>query len=162
MATTNKKNVKNLPSPGFGGVPFGNVSCLPFQFAVNASGYMVDSDKPAIAVANGEVVRLGVLPAGMTLLDMITCISDAFAASTTGTLGFQYVDGVDSAVVPQDDDFFMAATTTAATAVLRKTNVTPPVTLPKDAYLILTCAGAAQSAAGIMDINILGVLNGAP
>ncbi|MEY5097693.1 MAG: hypothetical protein RJA36_412, partial [Pseudomonadota bacterium] len=39
-------------------------------------------------------------------------------------------------------------------AVQRKSTTTAPVTLPKDAYLILTNAGAAQAAAGIADILI--------
>lgn len=160
MGTTKKQNVKNLPSPGFGGVPWGNQTTLSFRFAVNASGYMTDSDKPTTAVSNGEVICLGILPAGMKLLDMRMLISDASAASITAKVGFQYVDGTDVTAVPQDDDFFCAATSLASTAVVRKTNVTPPVTLPKDAYLILTSAGAAQSEVCVVDIDIIGVLNG--
>lgn len=160
MATITKKNVKNLQQ--FGGTPYGNITGLPFHFETNASGYFLDSDTPAAAVGNGDVVRLGVLPAGFQLWDMQGLISDAFTASSTFKIGFAYVDGTDSTAVPQDDDFFCAATSAASTAVIRKTNVAAPVTLPKDAYLIITNAGAAQSAAGILDVMILGIATGTP
>lgn len=161
MTTINTKNVKNLPDPGFGGVPYGNLSSLPYQMITNSSGVIANSDK-ATAVADGDVIRLGILPAGMRLIDYVLIVSDAFTGSSTGKIGFQYVDGVDSTSVPQDDDFFCAATSLASTTILRKTAVTAPVTLPKDAYLILTNAGAAQAAAGQLDICVIGVLNGAP
>ena len=114
MATITKKNVKNLQQ--FGGTPYGNITGLPFHFETNASGYFLDSDTPAAAVGNGDVVRLGVLPAGFQLWDMQGLISDAFTASSTFKIGFAYVDGVDSTAVPQDDDFFCAATSAASAA----------------------------------------------
>ena len=78
-------------------------------------------------------------------------------------IGFEYVDGTDSTAVPQDDDYFCAATTAASTAVLKKTNAAvQPLTLPKDAYLIITNAGAAQAAAGRLDILLLGIAKGTP
>lgn len=160
MATIKKKNAHNSPDPGFGGVAYGNLFSLKYHFETNASGYFLDSDTPAAAVGNGDKVILGVIPAGTRLLDMKAYISDAFTASSTGKIGFEYKDGVDVTAVPQDDDFFCAATTLASTAIISKTNVTPPVTIPKDAYLILTNAGAAQAAAGIMDIEIIGVIGG--
>lgn len=160
MATITKKNAHNSPDPGFGGVAYGNVFSLPFKFQTNASGYFLDSDKPAAAVGNGDKIILGKIPAGTRLLDMKCYVSDAFSGSSTITIGFEYCDGTDVAAVPQDDDFFCAATSIAATSIFRKTNVTPPVTIPKDAYLILTNAGAAQSAAGIMNIEIQGVIGG--
>jgi len=161
MATVTKKNIKHL-LPTFGGVPYGNLSVLSFTFETNSSGVWVDSDKTA-AVADGDVLRLGILPAGFEPLDYLANISDAFASSTTMKIGFAYVDGVDSTAVPQDDDFFCAATTMASTARLRMTNVAARrIKLPKDAYLILTSAGAAQSAVGVLDLHIFGVLNGNP
>lgn len=160
MATTTKKNAHNSPDPGFGGVAYGNVFTLKFDFDTDSNGYFLDSDKPATAVANGEVIVLGVIPAGTRLLDCKVFVSDAFTGSSTGKLGFKYKDGTDVTAVPQDDDFFFAATSIASTGVIRKTNVTPPVTIPKDAYLILTNEGAAQAAAGVMDIEIIGAIGG--
>lgn len=160
MATVTKKNIKNLPS--FGGVPYGNLSVLPFTFETNASGVWVDSDK-ATAVADGDVLRLGILPAGLEIFDYMVNVYDTFASSTTMTIGFAYVDGVDVTAVPQDADYFCAATTMATAARLRMTNTAiAKVKLPKDAYLILTSAGAAQSAVGKLEINVIGVLHGAP
>jgi hypothetical protein len=159
MATITTKNAHNLPSPGFGGVPYGNRSSLFYQMKTNASGVIANSNVTD-AVGNGDVVVLGVLPAGMKLCDMVATISDAFTASSTGKIGFKYVDGVDVTAVPQDDDFFCAATSLASLAVIRKTATTAPLTLPKDAYLILTNAGAAQAAAGQIDIEIIGQING--
>jgi hypothetical protein len=160
MATVTIDNVRQIPQESNCVAPYGNLSALKFRYAVNASGIMTNSDK-ATAIADGDVVRLGTLPAGLELIDMVRIISDAFAGSTTDKIGFKYVDGVDSAAVPEDDDYFSGATTSAATAITRKTAVTAPVTLPKDAYLILTRAGAADSAVGIMDIIIIGILKGA-
>lgn len=159
MATITLKNVAHIPQEGNGVAPWGNMLALQYNFTVNASGVIVASDK-ATAVGDGDVVRLGILPAGLQLVDMVRIISNAFAGSTTDKIGFQYVDGVDSTAVPQDDDYFSGATTSAATAITRKTAVTAPVTLPKEAYLILTSAGAAQSEAGVMDIFILGIPKG--
>lgn len=160
MATVTKKNIKNLPS--FGGTPYGNLSVLPFTFETNSSGVWVDSDK-STAVADGDVLRLGILPAGLEIYDYLANIYDAFASSTTMKIGFAYVDGVDVTAVPQDDDYFCGATTMATAARLRMTNTdVAKVKLPKDAYLILTSAGAAQSAVGKLEVNIIGVLHGQP
>lgn len=159
MPTVTKINAHRQPR--YGGVPYGNLSKLPFKFATNASGVMADSDK-VTAVAVADKVVLGVLPAGMELVDCMAFIPDAFTAATTGALGFEYKDGVDDAGVPQDADFFFAATTTAVTAVLRKTNPAAPVQLPKDAYLILTVGGADHASAGLMDVFVIGELKGNP
>ncbi len=161
MATVTKSRVtkKNVQ----GGVPFGNAWNGRFQIATNASGVLVDSDQ-ATALAIGDVVRAGVIPAGTELHDLQAIVSDAFTALTTAGVGFQYVDGVDSAAVPQDAGYFVAAAglDLATVAVTRKTAAKAPVTLPKDAYLIVTLAGAAQqNQAGIVDFVVQGVQTGA-
>lgn len=158
MATVTKDNAKNLPDPSFSAA-YGNLSALQYKFAVNASGVMADSDTAA-AVGNGDVVILGIIPSGFQPIDCMVNVRDAFAASTTAKLGFKYVDGVDVTAVPQDDDYFLTASATSAQAIFRKISYTAPITLPKDAYLILTVGGAAHSAAGIADIALLGVING--
>lgn len=155
MATVTLKNVAHIPQEGNCVSPWGNMDALEYNYTTNSSGIIVASDK-ATAVADGDVVRLGVIPAGFRMLDMIRIISDAFASSTTDKIGFAYVDGEDSTAVPQDDDYFSEATASSSTAITRKTAVTAPVTLPKDAYLILTREGANDSAAGVMDIILLG------
>lgn len=133
-----------------------------FQFITDSSGYFVKSDVPAAAVGNGDVVRLGILPAGLELQSAILTIGDAFSASSTCKVGFAYVDGVDVAATPQDDDYFIVAgTALSSVAVFGASNAAVSrLVLPKDAYLILTNAGAAQSVAGRADVTVFGKLVG--
>lgn len=153
MATITKKTAYDR---SMNGAPYGDMVALPYRMETNASGVLVGGDATA-AIADGDVVRLGKIPAGTNVRDHIAVISDAFTASSTYKMGFQYVDGVDVTAVPQDDDYFTAASTAlSSVAVQRKTTTTAPLTLPKDAYLIVTNAGAAQAAAGIMDVTIFG------
>ena len=159
MATITKKKVLNQAT--FGGVPYGNRTSLSFSLITNASGAFVDSDV-ATGIAIGDVVRIGVLPAGFRLDDSQVIVSDAFTAAMTGSLGFQYVDGVDSTVVPQSSNYFGAGLVLSAAARLRNATVNAPVTLPKDAYLILTTAGAASASVGVAEVFIEGTLTGAP
>ena len=160
MANITKNNIRNLQQHG--GVPYGNVTGLHFTFETNASGVYADSTSTA-AVAIDDVVRIGVIPAGFQIWEYWANISDAFTASSTFKIGFAYVDGVDSTAVPEDADYFCAATTADSQAVLKKTNVAVrPLTLPKDAYLIITNAGADQASAGQLDILLLGVAKGTP
>jgi hypothetical protein len=161
MATVNKKQVLTLRQ--FGGVPYGNKWSDRFTLETNASGVFVDSDQ-ATALIVADKVRLGVLPAGVELHDILTIISDAFTAATTLGLGFEYVDGVDSTAVPQDAAYFIAAggLVTSATGITRKTTVTKPVTLPKAAYLIATIAGATHASVGVVDFVVDGINHGNP
>jgi hypothetical protein len=159
MATITKKKVLNQQA--FGGTPYGNVTGLAFNLTTNAAGAFIDSDT-ATGIALGDKVRLGVLPAGIRLNDSNVIVSTAFTASLTGTLGFEYVDGVDSTAVPQNASYFGAALALNAAGRLRNATSNAPVILPKDAYLILTTAGAANAKAAQADIVIEGVLTGAP
>lgn len=139
--------------------PYGNKFAQSFNFTTNASGVLVDSDQ-ATAVAVNDVVRIGVLPAGLELHDALAIVSDAFAATTTADIGFLYTDGADSSAVPQDAAYFFAALNTAATGRTRATAAKAPVRLPKDAYLVMTRKGAADSAVGILDVVVEGILQG--
>lgn len=161
MATITKKGIRQANQ--FGGAPYGNLSRLHYSLITNASGVMQDADSTA-AIGNGDKVILGFLPAGFALHDALAIISDAFATSSTGKIGFEYVDGVDSTKVPQDDDYFFTTSLSLATAARVRANnaAVRPVVLPKDAYLILTNGGAAQNVVGILDVFIEGVLTGAP
>lgn len=91
--------------------------------------------------AIADKIRLITLPAG-TRVDDFQLSLDAANASLTLSAGWEYVDG--SASAPAE---FIAAGTAAATAGLTRANTTGPRTrLAKDAYLIVTVAGAAISA----------------
>lgn len=157
MATATTKGLGDLHQVG--SAPYGNMSLLQFSFATNSSGVSVATNQTT-AINSGDVVNIGILPKGLKLVDAVVYISDAFAGSTTADIGFKYVDGVDDTAVPQDADFFAAALSTASTGISRKTNVTPPVTLPKDAYLTLTIGGANHSSIGLLNVVVTGESTG--
>jgi len=159
MATITRKKILNQRQ--FGGVPYGNKTVLDFNLTTNATGAFIESDV-ATGIALGDKVRLGVLPAGFRMTDSQAIISTAFTALVTANLGFEYVDGVDSAAVPQSATYFGTGLVLNAVGRLRNATTAAPVTLPKDAYLILTTAGAANAKVAVLDINIEGVLTGAP
>ena len=160
MATSTKKALKSVSQ--FGGTPYGNKSVLAFNVTTNASGVWTDGTLATAGAITDELI-VGVLPAGMLLMDCLAIVSDAFAASQTIKLGFRYVDGVDSAAVPQDADYFFAALALSAAGRTRANNTAvAPVTLPKDAYLVIDLDGAAMSTTGVLDILVEGVIAGAP
>ena len=142
-----------------GSVPYGNLTALYYQVSTNASGAVIESDSSA-AVASGDVIDLGPIPAGMRLDDVLMTISTGMTASVTGKLGFAYADGVDRTDVPQNDAYFGTAYALATAAVLRKTATTAPIRLPKEARLILTTGGAANAKASQIDVRLVGELTG--
>jgi len=152
---------KRLAERQFGGTPYGNATTLHFDLATAANGAAIDSDT-ATAIASGDVVRLGWFPAGTKLQDAQAIVSTTFSASVTGSLGFAYEDGVDSAAVPQDAAYFLSAQALSSTGRFRANTAKPPVTLPKAAYLILTTGGAANAKASKLDVLVEVELVGAP
>ena len=139
----------------FGGVEAcGNITSYRATLATDASGIPLNSNSTA-ALAIGTIVVLNVLPAGMLLEDAQIIVSNAMTASTTGSLGFLYSDGVNSAEVPQDAAYFGSGIALSTVARLRCT-AEAPVTLPKDANLVLTIAGAASDEASRLDVIVHG------
>lgn len=159
MATISKKYLPRTADQ-FGGVPFGNRIALEYNLTTTSAGAVVDSDSTS-AAASGDVVRIGIFPAGTRLIGSLAIVSDAFTASVTAKIGFAYVDGVDDSSVPQDDDYFYAAVAlnTAGRYVATNTGVRP-VTLPKDAYVIVTIGGANNASVGICDLVVDAVVAG--
>lgn len=144
----------------FGSAPYGNLSVLPFQLKTAANGSVVNSDT-LTGVALGDKIVLGCLPAGMRLDNCTAIVSTALSAGVTGSLGFEYEDGVDVAVVPQDAAYFGAGIVLSAAARLANASSKALVTLPKPAFLILTTAGAANAKVGLVDILVTGEMTGA-
>src|SRR5450631_43627 len=141
--------------------PYGNALSLLYTFTTDASGIFIQSDTPT-APQIGDVIILGRLEAGLLIFDAQVIVSDAFTELTTANIGFQYCDGIDDANAPQDNAYFASALATSATGVSRKTGVKAPIRLKKDAYLILTNAGAAHAAAGQIDVVVNGIWEGFP
>ena len=143
-----------------GATPWGNLNVLLFSLITNALGGATEADSAA-PLAVGDKVRLGVIPAGSTLVDSLAIVSTGLTATVKGDLGFEYVDGVDSTKVPQDAAYFGAALDLATAARLRNAATKAPVTLPKDAFLVLTTSGAANAKAGRVDVAVQAISTGA-
>lgn len=158
MATVTLKNL--LQQFGFSGTPYGNAYKDVFSFATNSSGAYVGSDQTT-AVLTTDKVRFGVIPAGTLITGALAIVSDAFTATSTAQIGFEYVDGVDSTSVPQDADYFFAALawSSVGRTAMAQTDVRP-VVLPKDAYVIVSVGTAALDAVGILDFVVEGVVVG--
>ena len=62
MAKITRKTSAQLQHGG--AAPYGNVTALYYQVATNASGAVLESDSSA-AVASGDVIDLGPIPAGI-------------------------------------------------------------------------------------------------
>lgn len=156
MATVTLKQVQKRQFGGF--TPYGNVTSLMFALATAANGAAVGADSSA-ALAAGDVVDLGPLPAGMRLDDASLFITTGMTATITGSLGFKYEDGVDSTAVPQDAAYFGTGIDLATTGRKRATG-SKLVTLPKPARLILTTAVAANAKASDIKVLVTGELTG--
>lgn len=141
--------------------PDGNASKLLFKMATVA-GVVSDSDATA-ALGSGDTVKLGLIPAGTTLLGAMGIVSDAFTSLSTLAIGFAYCDGVDVTATPQDADYFFAALALDAQGRTAANNVAvAPVTLPKDAYLVATHSAHTQDTTGRIDVVVDAILNGNP
>lgn len=155
IVTTQQKHGNQL-----GSTPWGNLNALHFILKTGANGGALDADSNA-PLAVGDKVRLGIIPAGSTLVESLAVVSTGLTATVKGDLGFEYVDGVDSAKVPQDAAYFGDDLDLAAAARLRNTSNKAPVTLPKDAYLVLTTSGAVNAKAARVDVVLQVISTGA-
>lgn len=153
MATITKNFLGNEKQQT--GTPYGNAATLLYSLTANSDGAVVNSNS-ASAIASGDVVRMGILPAGMRLDDAKVLVSTNLSATVTGSLGFAYVDGVDVAgAAAQDNDYFGSGIAVGVVGRYAASNTgVRPVTLPKDAYLILTTAAAANAKAAQVDVLV--------
>lgn len=153
MATIKKKFIGDKQFGGF--TPYGNLTTLRATLQTTAAGVVIDGDSTA-ALAIGDVVVLEKLPEGFVLEDAQLIVSTGMTASATGSLGFLYADGVDSAAVPQDAAYFGASLNAATAARIRTAGAKAPVRLAKEAYLVWTHAGAANAKASRIDVIVHG------
>ena len=153
MATIKKLGLGLQQFGGF--TPYGNLTTMRATLETAAAGGAIGADSSA-ALGIGDVVALEKLPAGMVLEDAQVIVSTGMTASVTGSLGFVYADGVDSAEAPQDAAYFGAGLNLAAAARLRAATAKAPVKLAKNALLVLTIAGAANAKASRIDVIVHG------
>lgn len=153
MATIKKLGLGLQQFGGF--TPYGNLTTLRSKLETAADGGAKDADA-ATPLAIGDVVVLDKLPQGMVLEDAQLIVSTAMTAAVTGSLGFIYADGVDSAEAPQDAAYFGAGLVLNATGRLRASTAKAPVKLAKTALLVLTIAGAANAKVSRVDVIVHG------
>lgn len=154
-----KVTISQANSRQFGGAsPYGNLTSLPFKLVTGASGGAVGADSSAPLKA-GDIVDLGPLPSGMRLEDADVFVSLGMTASVTGMLGFEYEDGADSVLVPEDNAYFGNGINLATAGRVRASG-SSLVVLPKPARLILTIAGADNAKASEIKVMVKGELTG--
>jgi hypothetical protein len=159
MSTVTVTDISHAANTSFG--PWGNVWAAKYHFETNASGINSASDKTT-AIGIADVVRLGILPAGLEIFDILGIVSDASTAAVTVDLGISYCDGVDVTATPQDAAYFTNDQAISSLAVFRKTGTKAPITLPKDAYLTMLNNTAAHDQACVIDIIVIGTFHGSP
>jgi hypothetical protein len=138
---------------------YGNLTRLPYRLRTTAIGALFGGDSSS-AISSGDVVRVGILPSGMRVDDIQTIVSDAFPASCVCSVGFSYVDGVDSTKAPQSANYFGSGLTLSAVGRIRSSSGNAPITLPKDAWLEVTISGASVNQVGVADFLIDGEIVG--
>jgi hypothetical protein len=158
MATITKLGLQN-PSNRLGSTPYGNLTAFRYVLKTNSSGAVVGGDSSS-AVASGDTVRVGILPAGFRLFDAEVIVKTGMTATVTADVGFAYVDGVDVTAVPQDADFFIDGGDAATAGRLRSTTGNASVVLPKEAWLTVTTGVAANAKASELEIVIFGINEG--
>lgn len=128
MATINAASLKDVQPSGDRG-------------AMHAHGYVT-----LAAAAVNDKVRLVKVFAG-TKIFQTTLINAALGASTTVSVGFEYVDGQAggsaTALIPA----------TATNAIAKTESIVKPIVLDYDAYITATIGGAA--ATGQVDVTVL-------
>lgn len=140
--------------------PYGNVTAKAYTVETDSSGVLVGGSQ-STALASGDVVVLGIIPAGTVIWPNISgSVSDAGTASTTAKVGIRPTDGVSSATAPDDDDYLLASAATSATGLLNTPTAAAPVKLSKDCYVTVTIGGANHASAFRMDFIILMVIDG--
>lgn len=158
MATITKLGLQD-PNNQQGASPYGNITAFRYLLKTNAAGAVVGADSAA-AVASGDTVKIGLLPAGFRLIDNDVVIKTGMTATITAKLGFAYADGVDVTAVPQDDDYFGTGLVMSTAARLRNATTNTSVTLPKEAWLTMTTAVAANAKASEIEIVVYGINEG--
>ena len=158
MATITKLGIPD-PSNQLGATPYGNLTAFRYVLETTSTGAVKGGDSTA-AVASGDTVNIGILPAGFRLIDSEIVVKTGMTGTITAKVGFAYADGVNSTAVPQNDAFFGTGLNVAAAARLRNATTNTSVTLPKEAWLTLTTAVAANAKASELEIIVFAINEG--
>lgn len=153
MATVvvNQNQSKNLR----GTSPYGNRATLRYSLKTDATGAVIGAVGPQVPLAIGDVVKLGPLPSGLRIVDSQVIVVTGMTASVTGSLGYDYADGDDSAETVKKDPAFLGTALALATAArVRNTVAKAPVKLEKAGVVTLTIAGAANAKASEIEVLV--------
>lgn len=134
----------------------GNCSKEVYPVEADSSGVLKDSSSSTALVA-GDIVRAVYLPKGFEVTDIQALVSTAAGQAMTANIGFAYADGVDDASYPQSATAFFSALALNSAARTRTTSAKMARKLPKDAYLIVTCAGVTLASAMKLQLILEGV-----
>lgn len=149
-----KIHVRNKVGNNFGGSPYGNLAVEHYNITTKANGSIEGSNTVTAPQAN-DVLILGILEQGFRLDDAQIIVKTPMTTNITADIGFEYVDGVNNAKVPQDSAYFASGADLATVGRLRASTA-KLVCLPKDAFLTVTIKGAANTNAADIDILISG------
>lgn len=139
-----------------GSTPYGNLAVFRYTLTTNAAGAVINGDSSA-AIGIGDVVNVGIIPAGFRIVDGQVIIKTAMTAAVTANVGFLYADGVDVPSAPQDAAYLGAALVMSTAARLRNATVKSGVALGKDAWLTTTTAGAANAKASEIEFLVFAI-----
>ena len=155
MATITKTGVQDKANR-LGSTPYGNLVAFRYTLKTNATGAVIDGDSSA-AIAIGDVVNVGIIPAGFRIVDSQVVIKTAMTAAVTASLGFLYADGVDVTAAPQDAAYMGAGLVMSTAARLSTATVKSGALVAKDAWLTVTTAGAANAKASEVEYIVYAI-----
>lgn len=155
MATITNTKLRSVPVPGVS--PYGNMSAMAYPIFTDDAGKWVDGDS-AEPAASGDVLKLGVIPAGFRPLWAYVTVNKAISG-LSGKVGFEYCDGEDDPDIPQKDDAWFTSANCGSEGITERDGSLASPRLPKDSFLILTASGA-PSGAGEAWIVLVGINHG--
>lgn len=155
MATITKLGVTDKANC-LGSTPYGNTVTFRYTLKTNASGAVINGDSSA-AIGIGDVVNVGIIPAGFSIVDSQLIIKTGMTSLVTASVGFVYADGVDVEKVPQNAAYMGAGLVMSSAARLRNATVNSGASLSKDAWLTLTTAGAVNAKASEIEFLVTAI-----
>lgn len=103
----------------------------------NGDACMFTSSFQAAATPIADVIRFAKLPAGVEIVN-VDLVHDAMGASSTLSVGYEFVDSADGAAAPA---FFLPAA--ASTAAQKRPSANHPIELNAPSYITATIGGGA-------------------
>jgi len=141
-----------------GATAFGNLAVLRYVLQTDSTGALVggDSNTP---LKSGDVVRLGVLPAGFRIFDSMSIVNNNMTGGSA-KVGFAYIDGIDDLRVPQNNGVFGNPIASNSHGKYRVGGSIASFALPKSAHIIFT-VGEDNAKESLIEIFLYAIVEGA-